>query len=109
VEASPAGVIGGKNNKDFLKAIPRGNAFYQSIGTQSMKIVNKTIIPIDPLHAIVKIHWSSQYIKKDNSPLMLDFDVTYLLQLRETGPKIFAYITGDEQKALQENGLVPYK
>ena len=106
VEAGPQGVMGGKNDETFLAAIPKGNAFYKSIGTKSMRVRNKTIIPIDPLHVMVKVHWSSEYERKDKKQVTIDFDVTYLLQLREKGPKIFAYITGDEQKVLKEQGLI---
>lgn len=108
VGASPQGVNGGANDQQFLAAIPQGNAFYLSIGTQSMKIVRKEITPIDEMHHMVKVYWTSQYLKSDQSQVTIDFTVTYLLQLRAEGPKIFAYITGDEQKALQENGLVPH-
>lgn len=34
------------------------------------------------------------------------FAVIYFVQSRENEHKIFAYITGDEQKAFRENGLI---
>jgi hypothetical protein len=106
VEASPAGIICGKNDRKFRKAVPKGNEFYKSIGTQSMTIKDREITVIDDLHAMVKIHWHSVYKKNDNAEVIIEFDVHYLIQQKENGIKIFAYITGDEQKALKENGLI---
>lgn len=103
VESSPAGVMGGKNDNKFREQIPKGNEFYKSIGTQSMKIGQLEITAIDELHAIAKVHWLSSY-KKD---IHIDFDVFYFVTLASGEPKIFAFVTGDEQKVLQEKGLVP--
>lgn len=103
VESSPAGVMGGKNDEKFREMIPKGNEFYKSIGTLSMKIDSLEITQLDDFHAIARVHWMSSY-KKD---VDIDFDVFYILNLVNEEPKIFAYITGDEQKVLQENGLVP--
>jgi len=36
-----------------------------------------------------------------------EFDVIYLVQTLGETPRIFAYITGDEEKALREKGLFP--
>jgi hypothetical protein len=54
---------------------------------------------------MIKIHWLSEYLKKDNSHLSIDFDVFYFVQYVNGAIKIFSYITGDEQKILKENGL----
>jgi hypothetical protein len=106
VEAHPKGVIGGKNDKKFESAMKKGNAQYKKIGTQSMTIESMNIIDIDDLHAMVKIGWSSRYKKGDSSQVTIDFDVSYFVQARKGKLKIFAYVTGDEQKALQEKGLI---
>jgi hypothetical protein len=107
VESSPVGVSCGKNDDQFRKAIPEGFAFYKSIGTQSMKIGALDITPLDDYHAMVKVHWESHYKKPDGSPLQIDFDVIYMLQILDDQPRIFAYITGDEQGTLQKHGLIP--
>jgi hypothetical protein len=109
VEASPAGIICGNNGNDFRKAIPQGYEFYKSIGTQSMTIVNLGITLIDDLHAVTKVHWLSTYLRKqDSNPVSIEFDVHYFTQQQQNGGlRIFAYITGDEQKALREHGLIP--
>jgi hypothetical protein len=107
IEASPLGVNCGKNNFFFRWMIPRGHAFYRKIGTKSMKILSKELTPIDTFHTMVKVRWSSKYIRQsDGSPITIDFDVTYFLQHVKEDIKIFAYVTGDEQKALREMELI---
>lgn len=103
VESSPRGVMGGKNDEKFKEQIPKGNDFYKSIGTQSMKIGKLEITELDDLHAVAKVHWLSAY-KND---VKIDFDVFYFVTVAGGAPKIFAFVTGDEQKVLEENGLVP--
>jgi hypothetical protein len=107
IEASPLGVNCGKNNFIFRWMIPRGYAFYRKIGTKSMKILSKEITRIDAFHSMVKVRWSSHYKRQsDGSPITLDFDVTYFLQHINDDIKIFAYVTGDEQKILREMELI---
>lgn len=102
VESSPRGVMGGKNDEKFREMIPKGNEFYKSIGTLSMKIDSLDITQLDELHAVVKAHWKAGY--KNN--INIEFDVFYMVTLASGEPKIFAYVTGDEQKVLQEYGLI---
>jgi hypothetical protein len=105
VGASPVGVNGGKNGLLFRWMIPRGFAHYRKIGTTEMKIAGLELERLDPLHALAKVHWDSRYTKKDGSNDRIEFDVTYLLHFEQGEPKIFAYITGDEEKLLREHGL----
>jgi steroid delta-isomerase-like uncharacterized protein len=105
VAASPVGVNGGKNGLLFRWMIPRGFAHYRKLGTTEMKIAQLELEPIDSLHALAKVHWDSHYTKKDGSPERIEFDVTYLLHFEHDEPKIFAYITGDEERVLREHGL----
>jgi steroid delta-isomerase-like uncharacterized protein len=104
VEASPAGVNGGKNGMLFRWLIPAGMAHYKKIGTTSMNIENVDVETIDPMHALAKVHWDSSY-EKDGKSDRIEFDVTYLLHFEGAKPKIFAYITGDEERILKEHGL----
>lgn len=107
IEASPKGVISGKNDAEFKKAIPKGYDFYKSIGTKSMEIIDKGITLLDEFHAMVKIGWKANYEKKDSKTLAIEFDVFYIVQELNNTIKIFAYITGDEEKVLKDNGLTP--
>jgi hypothetical protein len=53
------------------------------------------------------VHWRSFYTKKDGREELIEFDVIYFVQMRDEKPKIFAYITGDEQGVLREKGFIP--
>lgn len=105
IEASPLGVTCGKNDAGFREAIPQGYAFYKSIGTSFVKIANKSITLLDDMHAMVKIRWLSAYQKKNDHEVTIEFDVFYFVQQR-VGLKIFAYVTGDEQKVFRGYGLI---
>lgn len=106
VEASPAGIHGGSNDQEFRKKIPQGMDFYRQIGTYSMEILAQDVTPLDDLHYMVKIHWNATYKNKDNTDLSIDFHVIYFLQRKDDELKIFAYITGDEDKVMREHGLI---
>jgi hypothetical protein len=105
VEASPVGIVCG-NKEQLRPQIPKGYEFYRSIGTTFMKIMGLETTQLDNLHTMAKVHWDSRYVKKDGKKVQIEFDVIYLLQLIGDTPKIFAYITGDEQKVLKEHGLI---
>ena len=105
VEASPFGVSGGKNGIFFRWMIPRGFAHYRKRGTMKMLVSGVTVESLDALHAIAKVHWDSRYRKKDGTDERIEFDVTYLLHFEAGEPKIFAYITGDEERLLRSHGV----
>ena len=107
IEASPAGIQCAKNDEQFSARIPKGNAFYRSIGTTVMKITGMEIDILDDWHAMVEVYWHSRYRKNNGPEEIIDFSVFYLLQELNNELKIFAYITGDEQKILREKGLLP--
>lgn len=105
IEASPAGILAGTNDDKYRKMIPKGWAAYRRMGVTSMNIIHREITLLDDLHAMVKIDWRCLYSKNDDQG-NIDFVVYYLLHQSEDELKIFAYITGDEQKALKEHGLI---
>jgi hypothetical protein len=107
IAANPNGVTCGKNDAGLRDPIPKGFEFYRSIGTKSMKIASLTTTILDECHAMVKVHWEAFYKRTDGSGEVIDFDVIYLLQTTGDMPRIFAYITGDEQKVYKERGLLP--
>ena len=106
LEASPLGVNCGKNNDQFKESIPKGYEFYKRIGIKSMDILSKDLTSLDPYHIMVKVRWETAFQRKDNSEGRVEFDVIYLLQTIMDDLKIFAYITGDEQAVLKQEGLI---
>jgi len=105
VEASPAGVIGGKNGLRFRLMVPRGFRYYKRIGATAMLISSLTVTRLDPLHYLARVAWDSRYQTKQGRKMRIRFTNIYLLQVKGKQPKIFAYITGDEKKALRDHGL----
>jgi hypothetical protein len=106
IGASPAGVMGGANDEKFRKAIEDGIAFYKRIGIKSMNILQCESSILDDYHAIANVTWQCAFDKADRKSGEIIFHVVYIIQDLGNAPAIFAYITGDEQKALKENGLI---
>ena len=107
LEASPAGVIVGKNDRKFRKAVSQNYAFYKKIGIRSMDILSTQTTILDEIHALVKVHWNSSFVRQDRTKGDIAFDVFYLIQKKDDDIRIFAYITRDEQQALKDEGLIP--
>lgn len=106
IAANPRGVSCGKNDEQFRLQILQGFEFYRSIGTKSMTISCLAVTALDEFHVQARVSWQAEYIKKDGSGERIDFDVIYMLQTIGERPKIFAFITGDEEGALRERGLI---
>jgi hypothetical protein len=106
IGANPSGVLCGKNDAEFHAAMSQGYAFYKAIGTKSMRVGSIDVTRLDEYHVMAKVHWDSRYAKNDTE-IRIEFDVIYFLQVTGDKPRIFAYITGDEQKTLREHGLIP--
>ena len=106
IEASPAGIRCCKNDEKFREMIPKGYEFYRSIGTISMNITGLEVTELDDLHAMAKVHWDSHYSKTDREEVQIEFDVFYFVQIINGEPRIFGYVTGDEQSVLKKHGLI---
>jgi len=106
IAANPAGVACGKNDEELESQILKGLQFYRSIGTSSMNVSEIAVTALDQFHALARVRWQSQYRNGDGEGERIDFDVIYLLEINGERPRIFAYITGDEEKALRERGLI---
>ncbi len=105
--ANPDGVACWKNDQQFREVIPKGYEFYRSIGTKAMRINSLVTTQLDEFHVIAKVNWKSFYTKPDQTELTISFDVIYILQTIGNQPRIFCFITGDEQKAYKDHGLIP--
>ncbi|MCL1633405.1 hypothetical protein M2650_01920 [Luteimonas sp. SX5] len=106
VGSGPAGVHGGKNGIKFKFVIGRGFAYYRKIGTVAMKIAKLDVTRLDPLHAMASVTWDSRYVRpKDGAKVRIFFTNFYFVRLQRGAPKIFAYVTGDEQALLKKHGL----
>lgn len=106
LSASPLGVSCGRNNPEFREALQTGYGWYQSIGIKSMQIISVDVTPLDHLHTMAKVRWKSAYVNKAGEEGNIEFVNIYLLQTINHSPKIFAYITPDEQSDLRNAGLI---
>jgi hypothetical protein len=71
-----------------------------------MTLLKIEVTPIDAFHDMVRPYFRADYRKKNGDDLSIPFDLAYTLQRREGGPKIFAFIAGDEMALYREHGLV---
>lgn len=109
VESSPGGAHGGKNGWLFRFMIGRGFSFYRKIGTRSMTLEVVDVGVVDANHSMAKVAWEAHCVRKDGSRVTLPFEHIYFLRHAGRSFRIFAYIANDQQKMLEESGLVPRK
>ena len=105
IAASPAGVMTGKNDESLKASMDKGYARYRAIGTRELRIRKLTITPIDQFHCLVRVDWRSVFDGRDEPDVIIDFDVHYFVQMRNGEPKIFGWVSGDEDAVLKEHGI----
>jgi hypothetical protein len=106
VAASPAGVKTGKNDEQLKHVMAQGYAYYRAIGTKEMQMRGLRISRMDAHHCVAHVAWRAIYARKDQPDVMIDFDVHYLVQELAGQPKIFGWVTGDEQALLKKHGIM---
>lgn len=99
-------VRAGVNDESFIRTLEKGYAFYRVIGTHRVHSRRVETQEICEGHDRVRVFYEADYKRRDGSSLSITFDVVYLLQRRPEGPKIFAYIAGDEMGLYRQHGLV---
>jgi hypothetical protein len=63
------------------------------------------VSPIDEHHCIAHVAWAAIYARKEQPDLQIDFDVHYLVQKLDDSPKIFGWVSGDEQALIKKHGI----
>ena len=106
IAASPAGVMTGKNDNQFKQAMTQGYAHYRAIGTKEMRIRKVAISLIDEHHCVAHVAWTATYARPDLDDIAIDFDVHYLVQKLDGEPKVFGWMSGDEQAVLRKHGII---
>lgn len=104
--ASPAGVMTARNDAAFTEQMAQGYAHYREIGTKAMRVRDVRISPIDELHCVAHVAWRAVNAREGEADVMIDFEVHYLVQQLDEEPKVFAWISGDEEAVLKEHGIV---
>jgi hypothetical protein len=106
VAASPAGVSTGKNDDQLKQIMAQGYAHYRAIGTKEMRIRDVRLSSIDELHCVAHVAWIAIYARKDQPDVAIDFDVHYFVQKRDGEPKVFGWVSGDEQALPRTHGVI---
>jgi hypothetical protein len=106
IAASPAGVMTGKNDDQLKQVMAQGYARYRAIGTKDMRIRNVRLSPIDDHHCVAHVAWTATYAREDQSDVAVDFDVHYFVQELDGEPKVFGWVSGDEQALLRKHGII---
>ena len=107
VSASVGGAVqGGANDEKYAEVLRQGTGFYRAIGLKGIRLIKVEVMPIDAEHDMVRPYFHADYRKKNGEALPIEFDVVYMLQRREGGPKIFAFIAGDEMGIYRQHGLI---
>jgi len=106
VASSPAGIAVVGGDADYGKMIEDGISNYTRIGGIAFVVERLKIEPINEQHDLARIGWRFDYARPADGKLgTIRFENVYFVsQVGET-PKIFAWVTPDEQAALQEHGL----
>nr|WP_250809780.1 hypothetical protein [Neorhizobium tomejilense] len=105
VGSTPQAVFGGANDAAFREVIPQGFARYRDAGGKRMDITGVRISCLNDLHALAEVGWDFSYVNKAGEAGNVRFTNFYLVTIADGDPRIFAYITGDEEKAMRDHGL----
>ena len=106
IAASPAGVKTGNNDGQLKQVMTQGYARYRAIGTKEMRIRNVHLSPMDDHHCLAHVAWTAVYSRKDLPDVAVDFDVHYFVQKLNGDPKVFGWVSGDEQALLRTHGII---
>lgn len=105
IAASPAGVIAGQKDREFRDALAAGFTRNRELGATRVEIRDLRIMPIDPIHALAHVDWRAVYDTAAGQT-QIDFTNTYLTRTDDDGSRVFGWITGDENEALREHGII---
>ena len=106
IAATPAGIVAGENDDRWRQALAGGFERYRDIGTKAMTVRTLRVSAIDDCHSIAHVGWSAVYARAGQADVTIDFDVHYLVQTLDGEPKIFGWISGDEQDVLRRHGIL---
>lgn len=106
IAASPLGVMAGKNDITFQKNLAQGYEQYRKMGTQSMRVRDVSISPIDEFHCVAHVAWTATYSAAEKPNIKIDFEVHYLMQELDNELHVFGWISGNEQDLLKEYGVI---
>jgi hypothetical protein len=108
MSGGPKGVMCGRNDEGFRKAVVQRHAFFQQIGFKRARILDLQETPLDDRYTMAKVHWEMTFEKQPGKPLVFRFYITYFLFDPGSGPKVTSWIShDDEQEVMRNAGLIP--
>lgn len=105
IAATPAGVMTGKNDDEFRQVMVQGYAHYRGIGMKEMRIRHMCFDPMDEYHGVAHVAWTATYARRGQPDTAIDFEVHYFVQQLDGEPKVFGWVSADEQALLREYGI----
>jgi hypothetical protein len=103
VAAGPKGVIS-QGKEEFLANADKAAAFYRSVGQESATLLSAKETWFGEFYVMVTIHWGVRFT---SLPELVEFDVSYLVQLTDETPRIILFISHtDEEETMKELGLL---
>jgi hypothetical protein len=91
---------------DFLKALPRRQSFFKTVGLTSSRIQSLEETRLDDCYVMVKAYWSMRFEKCPEQPIVDETSATYILDRRGDSLRIvFQLDHQDLVKRVQDLGL----
>jgi len=104
----PDGVACFKNGDDLRAWTENRRSSFQEIGFRCAKIMDLEETPLDDHYTMARVQWNMVFEKEPGHSLDFKFYITYFLFDSGSGPKVAFWISHeDEQKVMQEAGLIP--
>src|SRR5262245_33505605 len=96
------------NKQDFLKALPKRQWFFKSIGLTSTTIQSLEETRLDDNYVMVKTSWNMRFEKE--AGIVAEARATYILRQEESSLRIvFQLDHQDLMRTAQDLGLLPAK
>lgn len=105
IAASPSGIMAGKNNDAFVRALTAGFDRNRAIGTRQMTVRDLAVERVDALHALARVAWRATYDVRGASKA-IEFTNVYLVRVDGDRARVFGWITGDEDAELRRHGII---
>lgn len=97
---------GARNDADLPGILADGFKHYRALGGERFEIMSLDIEVLDDIHAMARVDWEFDYVRPaDGAKGTIAFRNIYFVNAAGGEPRIFAWITPDEGKAMREHGL----
>jgi len=106
IAASPAGVATGRNDSRLRHVMAQAYARYRAMGTKAMRIRNVRVSPLDEYHCVAHVAWTATYARKNQPDAEIEFEVHYFVRMLDGEPKVFGWVSGDEEALLRARGII---